>query len=95
MVERGRRDDMFTMFRVMAGMDSVDSTLWFDMANQREGATSTRQDKGQCMWTSISQQCCWSAKTEIGAAVFYQNSELNCSFKLIGAKKVQKSLPLS
>ena len=46
LVERRRRGDMITMFRVMSGKDRVDSTLWFDMATQREGATSTRQVRG-------------------------------------------------
>jgi hypothetical protein len=41
--ERRRRGDMITMFRVLSEKDRVDSTLWFDMANQRqrEGVTST------------------------------------------------------
>ena len=38
---------MITMYRVMSGKDRVDSTLWFDMATQREGAASTRQVRGQ------------------------------------------------
>jgi hypothetical protein len=46
LVERRRRGDMITMFRLMSGKDRVDSTLWFDMATQREGATSTRQVRG-------------------------------------------------
>ena len=46
LVERRRRGDMITMYRVMSGKDRVDSTLWFDMATQREGATSTRQVRG-------------------------------------------------
>ena len=46
LVERRRRGDMITMYRLMSGKDRVDSNLWFDMANQREGATSTRQVRG-------------------------------------------------
>ena len=46
LVERRKRGDMITMYRVMSGKDRVDSTLWFDMATQREGATSTRQVRG-------------------------------------------------
>ena len=46
LVERRRRGDMITMYRVMSGKDRLDSTLWFDMAIQREGATSTRQVRG-------------------------------------------------
>jgi hypothetical protein len=38
LVERRRRGDMFTMYRMISGKDSVDSTLWFDIATQREGA---------------------------------------------------------
>ena len=34
---------MITMYGVMSGKGRVDSTLWFDIATQREGATSTRQ----------------------------------------------------
>ena len=37
---------MITMYRVRSGKDRVDSNLWFDTANQREGATSTRQVRG-------------------------------------------------
>ena len=37
---------MITMYRLMSGKYRVDSNLWFDMANQREGATSTRQVRG-------------------------------------------------
>ena len=46
LVERRTRGDMITMYRLMTGKDRVDSTLWFDMATQREGATSTRQVRG-------------------------------------------------
>ena len=45
LVERSRRG--ITMYRVMSGKDRVDSTLWFDMATQREGTASTRQVRGQ------------------------------------------------
>ena len=48
LVERRRRGDMITMYRVMSGKDRVNtnSSLCFQMATQREGATSTRQVKG-------------------------------------------------
>ena len=46
LVERRRRGDMITMYRVMSGKDKVNSSLWFQMATQREGATSTRQVRG-------------------------------------------------
>ena len=44
--ERRQRGDMITMYRMMTGKDKVDSSLWFQMARQREGATATRQVTG-------------------------------------------------
>ena len=46
LVERRRRGDMITMFRIMTGKDKVDPALWFRMPTPRSGAVSTRQNTG-------------------------------------------------
>jgi ribonuclease P/MRP protein subunit RPP40 len=44
LLERRKRGDMITMFRIMTGKDKVDPSLWFRMPIPRGGAASTRQN---------------------------------------------------
>ena len=46
LLERRKRGDMITMFRIMTGKDKVDPSLWFRMPIPRGGAASTRQNTG-------------------------------------------------
>ena len=46
LVERRRRGDMITMYRIMTGKDKVDPGLWFNLACTRDGAASTRMNRG-------------------------------------------------
>ena len=49
MEERRRRGDLLQAYRVLNGVDSVDPSLWFTMARQREdgpAAEATRQPAG-------------------------------------------------
>ena len=46
LVERRKRGDMITMFRIMTGKDKVDPSLWFSSTTPRSGAASTRQNTG-------------------------------------------------
>ena len=48
MVERRKRGDMITMFRIMTGKDKVDPSLWFSVP--RSEAASTRQNTG---WLNV------------------------------------------
>ena len=48
LVERRKRGDMITMFRIMTGKDKVDPSLWFSVP--RSEAASTRQNTG---WLNV------------------------------------------
>ena len=50
LVERRKRVDMITMFRIMTGKEKVDPGLWFSMTTPRSGAASTRQNTG---WRNV------------------------------------------
>ena len=44
--ERRRRGDLIQAYRVLRGVDDVDPEIWFDVAQTRDGATATRQNRG-------------------------------------------------
>lgn len=44
--ERRRRGDLIQVYRVMNGVDNVDPSTWFTMAEVRGGAAATRQTQG-------------------------------------------------
>ena len=46
LVERRKRGDMITMYRIMTGKDRVDPGLWFTRPTPRSGAAETRQNTG-------------------------------------------------
>ena len=46
LVERRKRGDMITMYRIMTGKDKVDPDLWFTRPTPRSGAAATRQNTG-------------------------------------------------
>ena len=50
LVERRKRGDMITMYRIMTGKDKVDPNLWFSLTTPRSGAASTRQNTG---WLNV------------------------------------------
>ena len=44
--ERRRRGDLIQAYRVLRGVDDVDPGIWFNAAQERDGATATRQTRG-------------------------------------------------
>ena len=44
--ERRRRGDLVQVYKVLSGKDKVDYRRWFDLAQPREGASSTRSTSG-------------------------------------------------
>ena len=50
LVERRKRGDLITMYRIMTGKDKVDPARWFTMTTPRGGALSTRQNNG---WLNV------------------------------------------
>ena len=46
LVERRKRGDLITMYRIMTGKDRVDPSLWFTRPTPRSGAAETRQNTG-------------------------------------------------
>ena len=44
--ERRRRGDLIQAYRVFSGVDDVDPSLWFKMAQPAAGAVGTRHTKG-------------------------------------------------
>ena len=44
--ERRRRGDLVQVYKVLSGKDKVDYSRWFDLAQPREGASSTRSTSG-------------------------------------------------
>ena len=44
--ERRRRGDLVQMYKVLTGKDKVDYRRWFELAQPREGASSTRSTSG-------------------------------------------------
>ena len=44
--ERRRRGDLIEMYKVLSGKDDVNHETWFDLANPRDGAASTRATSG-------------------------------------------------
>lgn len=44
--ERRRRGDLVQMYKVLSGKDKVDYRRWFELAQPREGASSTRSTSG-------------------------------------------------
>ena len=42
-----KRGDLIQMNRVMKGLDKVDTSTWFSIAQEREGAMSTRATSGR------------------------------------------------
>ena len=50
LVERRKRGDLITMYRIMTGKDKVDPARWFTMTTPRGGALSTRQNTG---WLNV------------------------------------------
>ena len=46
LVERRKRGDLVQMFKIMSGKDKVDYKHWFELAQARDGAASTRSTSG-------------------------------------------------
>ena len=46
LVERRKRGDLVQMYKIMSGKDKVDYKRWFELAQDREGAASTRSISG-------------------------------------------------
>ena len=46
MEERRKRGDLIQAYRVLNRVDAVDPSLWFTLEQPRQGALSTRQNRG-------------------------------------------------